>query len=201
MFTSSIKREMRHFHVVVVQKLERNVQKVWCTCEVVVLLIKPIFSLTFSFLSASLDLKVPINDQVSVSWLAQLFSALHQYRRGRGLNPGKPESFQAFFSHKLRLYLRGSSLHFFSSCVDLSHGSFVLFLHKHSSSRVQIFLLTEILITDLLVEESLIFMYCPLGSRSFIWLLVFRNSYVWTFDWKVSVVFFPACIFQNLSVL
>ena len=99
LFTSSIKREMRYFHVVVVQKLERNVQKVWCTCEVVVLLIKPIFSLTFSFLSASLDLKVPINDQVSVSWLAQLFSALHQYRRGRGLNPGKPESFQAFFSH------------------------------------------------------------------------------------------------------
>ena len=139
LFTSSIKPEMRHFHVVVVQKLERNVQKVWCTCEVVVLLIKPIFSLTFSFLSASLDLKVPINDQVSVSWLAQLFSALHQYRRGRVLNPGKPESFQAFFSHKLRLYLRGSSLLFFSSCVDLSHGSFVLFLHKHSSSRVQIF--------------------------------------------------------------
>ena len=116
-------------------------------------------------------IKVPINDQVSVSWLAQLFSALHKYRRGRGLNPGKPESFQAFFSHKLRLYLRGSSLHFFSSCVDLSHGSFVLFLHKHSSSRVQIFQKkreTEILITDLPVEESLIFMYCPLGSRSFI---------------------------------
>ena len=79
------------------------------------------------------------NDQVSVSWLAQLLSVLDQCHRGRGSNPGKPESFQAFFSHKLRLYLRGSSLHFFSSCVDLSHGSFVLFLHKHSSSRVQIF--------------------------------------------------------------
>ena len=27
LFTSSIKRELRHFHVVVVQKLERNIQK------------------------------------------------------------------------------------------------------------------------------------------------------------------------------
>ena len=79
------------------------------------------------------------NDQVSVSWLAQLFSVLHRYRRGWGLNPGKPESFQALFSHKLRLQWWGSSLHFFSSCVDLWRGSFVLFLHKHSSSRVQIF--------------------------------------------------------------
>ena len=36
------KREIRHFHALVVQKRERNVKKVWCTCEVVVLLIKPI---------------------------------------------------------------------------------------------------------------------------------------------------------------
>ena len=42
LFTSTIKREIRHFHVVVVQKRERNVKKVWCTCEVVVLLINPI---------------------------------------------------------------------------------------------------------------------------------------------------------------
>ena len=34
-------------------------KKVWCTCEVVVLLIKPIVFLTFSLPSASLDLKVP----------------------------------------------------------------------------------------------------------------------------------------------
>ena len=34
------KREIRHFHALVVQKRERNVKKVWCTCEVVVLLIK-----------------------------------------------------------------------------------------------------------------------------------------------------------------
>ena len=32
-----------------------------CTCEVVVLLIKPIVFLTFLLSSASLDLKVPIN--------------------------------------------------------------------------------------------------------------------------------------------
>ena len=36
------KREISHFHALVVQKRERNVKKVWCTCEVVVLLIKPI---------------------------------------------------------------------------------------------------------------------------------------------------------------
>ena len=35
-------------------------KKVRCTCEVVVLLIKPIVFFTFSLLSASLDLKVPI---------------------------------------------------------------------------------------------------------------------------------------------
>ena len=34
-------------------------KKVLCTCEVVVLLIKPIVFLTFSLSSASLDLKVP----------------------------------------------------------------------------------------------------------------------------------------------
>ena len=35
-------------------------KKVCCTCEVVVLLIKPIVFLTFSLSSASLDLKLPI---------------------------------------------------------------------------------------------------------------------------------------------
>ena len=35
-------------------------KKAWCTCEVVVLLIKPIVFLTFSLPSASLDLKDPI---------------------------------------------------------------------------------------------------------------------------------------------
>ena len=37
-------------------------KKEWCTCKVVVLLIKPIVFLTFSLPSASLDLKVP-NEQ------------------------------------------------------------------------------------------------------------------------------------------
>ena len=36
-------------------------KKVCCTCEVVVLLIKPIVFLTFLLSSASLDLKVPID--------------------------------------------------------------------------------------------------------------------------------------------
>ena len=35
-------------------------KKVRCTCEIAVLLIKPIIFLTFSLSSASLDLKVPI---------------------------------------------------------------------------------------------------------------------------------------------
>ena len=41
-FPSSTKREIRHFHVEVVKRRERNLQKAWCTCKVVVLLIKPI---------------------------------------------------------------------------------------------------------------------------------------------------------------
>ena len=35
-------------------------KKAWCTCKVVVLLIKPIVFLTFSLPSGSLDLEVPI---------------------------------------------------------------------------------------------------------------------------------------------
>ena len=38
LYSSSIKRENRHFHVVVVQWRRRNVQKTSCTCKVVVLL-------------------------------------------------------------------------------------------------------------------------------------------------------------------
>ena len=37
MFTSFTKCEVRHFHLVVVQWRQRNVQKVWCTCKVIVL--------------------------------------------------------------------------------------------------------------------------------------------------------------------
>ena len=55
--TSSVKREIRHFHVLVVQWRQRNVQKAWCTCKIVVLGIKPIASLTSSLPSPSSDLK------------------------------------------------------------------------------------------------------------------------------------------------
>ena len=44
-------------------------KKVRCTCEVVVLLIKPIAFLTFSLSSASLDLKVPIKFSCSTTAL------------------------------------------------------------------------------------------------------------------------------------
>ena len=36
-YTSSTEREIRHFHVVVLQWRQRNVQRVWCTCKVSVL--------------------------------------------------------------------------------------------------------------------------------------------------------------------
>ena len=55
---SSIKHEIRHFHVAVVQKRKRSVQNVSCTCKVVVLLIKPIAFMKFPLPSS--DLKVPI---------------------------------------------------------------------------------------------------------------------------------------------
>ena len=60
MFTSSIKREIRHVHVAVEQKLERNVQKSVMHVRSCGLLVKPIVFLTFLLWSASLDVKVPI---------------------------------------------------------------------------------------------------------------------------------------------
>ena len=57
---SPIKHDIRHFHVVVVQKRKRNVQKVSCTCKVVVSPMKPIAFMKFSLPSPSSDLKVPI---------------------------------------------------------------------------------------------------------------------------------------------
>ena len=43
LFTSLVKREIRYVHVVVVQKrAEKCTKKAWCTCKVVVLLIKAI---------------------------------------------------------------------------------------------------------------------------------------------------------------
>ena len=57
---SPIKHDIRHFHVVVVQKRKRNVQKVSCTCKVVVSPMTPIAFMKFSLPSPSSDLKVPI---------------------------------------------------------------------------------------------------------------------------------------------
>ena len=49
LFTLSIKCKIRHLHVVVVQKWQRNAKiKAWCKGKVVVLLIKPIVLLKFS---------------------------------------------------------------------------------------------------------------------------------------------------------
>ena len=42
LFTFCIKHEIKHFHVMVVQKRQSNVQKSVCTRKVVFLLIKPI---------------------------------------------------------------------------------------------------------------------------------------------------------------
>ena len=60
-YVPCLKHGIRHFHVEVVQKQERKVQKRVMQVKVVVLLIKTFvcFFLTFSLPSASLDLKVP----------------------------------------------------------------------------------------------------------------------------------------------
>ena len=50
---TSCQREIRHLHVIVMQKRQRNVpKKTWCTCKVVVLLIEPIAFLPFSLPSS-----------------------------------------------------------------------------------------------------------------------------------------------------
>ena len=61
LFTSSIKREIRYFHELVVQRRQWNVQKkkVWWTCKVV-LLNKPIAFLTFSLPSPTSLLKLSV---------------------------------------------------------------------------------------------------------------------------------------------
>ena len=56
LFTFYIKREIRHFHVAVVQKRQRKCSKTCCTRTVVVLLINPIFYVLVAV--ASLDLEV-----------------------------------------------------------------------------------------------------------------------------------------------
>ena len=60
-FTSSIKREIRYFQELVVQRRQWNVQKkVWRTCKIFVLLYKAIVFLTFSLPSPTSLVKLPI---------------------------------------------------------------------------------------------------------------------------------------------
>ena len=52
---SSSKREFRHFHVVVVQRWQRNVQKSVITCKVVVLLVSTCYSFAVVIAVAVVD--------------------------------------------------------------------------------------------------------------------------------------------------
>ena len=58
-YVPSLKHGIRYFHVDVVQKQERKVQKRVMQVKVVVLLIKPFFFFDVHVAFASLDLKVP----------------------------------------------------------------------------------------------------------------------------------------------
>ena len=60
-------REIRHFHVVVVRDGKEMYKKAWCTCKIVVLLIKPIVFVAFPLPSLSLDLKVPNEEKTYTS--------------------------------------------------------------------------------------------------------------------------------------
>ena len=76
---SSIKREIRHFHVVVVQKREKKCTKkrdaraklMFCLLNLLVF-----FFFTFSLPSASLDLKVPIFVR-KLPFYAKILLSLH----------------------------------------------------------------------------------------------------------------------------
>ena len=59
MFTFSIKREIRHFHVVVLQKRQRNVQKSTMYARSYGFAYQTFFYVLVAI--ASLDLKVPID--------------------------------------------------------------------------------------------------------------------------------------------
>ena len=62
------------------------------------------------------------NDQLPVGLIAQLVRELHRYRRGQGLNPGKPDFFRLSFRNCI-------------SCVNNCEDLLYLFLH----SAVQIY--------------------------------------------------------------
>ena len=90
MFISSLKREIRHLLIVVVQKRERNVEKKKrdARATLMSLLIKPIdfFTLSLPSESASLDLKVHnrdiLGDPGAVSWAGRK-CATKVYKHGR----------------------------------------------------------------------------------------------------------------------
>ena len=86
-YVPSLKHGIRHFHVEVVQKQERKVQKRVMQVKVVVLLIKTfVFFLTFSLPSASLDLKIPNKSGNTLSKAVQrLTTILFVFPDGRGL--------------------------------------------------------------------------------------------------------------------
>ena len=66
-FTSSTKREIRHFHVVVVQQRQRNVQKSMIHVQSgFANQSKPIASLPFSLPSPSSLLKLPNNRKIKI---------------------------------------------------------------------------------------------------------------------------------------
>ena len=71
LFTFSIKRKIWHFHVVVVQKRQRNHGTKKCTSRAKLLfcLLKQLFFLTSSLLFASLNLKVPNQSMREHYWL------------------------------------------------------------------------------------------------------------------------------------
>ena len=73
LFTSSIKSEIRHFHVILVQwRLKKCYKNVCCSRGAVVVHIRPISSLMFSLTSPS-DLKVPILTRLSRGTKLKLF--------------------------------------------------------------------------------------------------------------------------------
>ena len=87
MFISSLKREIRHLHVVVVQKRERNVEKKRdARAKLMSLLIKPIDFFTLSLPSESLVLKVHnrdiLGDPGALSWAGRK-CATKVYKHGR----------------------------------------------------------------------------------------------------------------------
>ena len=81
-FTSSIKRLVMEFAVVVVKRRQRNVQKVCCTCRVAVSRIEPIAFLDVLVAVAILVAKAPYS---SVIRLRCVFLFLAGLRGKRGL--------------------------------------------------------------------------------------------------------------------